>query len=92
MDFLIEDKKVIVVDDVLYTGRTIQASLSAMQHYGRPEKVELAVMVDRRFNRELPIQADYIGTAVDAVDKAYVDVKWEQKDGEDKVVLYPSKQ
>jgi pyrimidine operon attenuation protein/uracil phosphoribosyltransferase len=92
MDFLIENKKVIIVDDVLYTGRTIQAALSAMQHYGRPEKVELAVMVDRRFNRELPIQADYSGSSVDAVDKAYVDVMWEQKDGEDKVVLYPFKQ
>ncbi len=92
MDFLIENKKVIVVDDVLYTGRTIQAALSAMQHYGRPEKVELAVMVDRRFNRELPIQADYAGTAVDAVDKAYVEVTWQQNDGEDKIVLYPPKQ
>ena len=92
MDFLIEGKRVIIVDDVLYTGRTIQAALSAMQHYGRPEKVELAVMVDRRFNRELPIHADYAGTSVDAVDKAYVDVKWNQKDGEDKIVLYPSKQ
>ncbi len=92
MDFLIENKKVIIVDDVLYTGRTIQAALSAMQHYGRPRKVELAVMVDRRFNRELPIHADYIGTDVDAVDKAYVDVRWSQHDGEDKVVLYPFKQ
>ena len=91
IDFLVEEKKVILVDDVLYTGRTIQAALSAMQHYGRPDKVELAVMVDRRFNRELPIEADYIGTDVDAVDKAYVDVKWQQKDGTDQINLYSKK-
>ncbi|HHH55125.1 MAG TPA: bifunctional pyr operon transcriptional regulator/uracil phosphoribosyltransferase PyrR [Bacteroidetes bacterium] len=88
MDFLIENKNVIIVDDVLYTGRTIQAALSAMQHYGRPASVELAVMVDRRFNRELPIQADYIGTDVDTIAKAYVDVKWEKQDGVDEVVLH----
>ena len=91
IDFLIEDKKVILVDDVLYTGRTIQAALTAMQHYGRPKKVELAVMVDRRFNRELPIEADYIGTDIDAVDEAYVDVKWKQNDNDDKIILYPKK-
>jgi len=87
INFLVENKKVILVDDVLYTGRTINAALSALQHYGRPKKVELAVMVDRRFNRELPIKADYIGTAIDAIDDAYVDVKWKQVDGEDEIIL-----
>jgi len=91
MDFIVEDKKVILVDDVLYTGRTVRAALSALQHYGRAAKVELAVMVDRRFNRELPIQADYTGTAVDAVDQAYVEVCWAEKDGEDKILLFPAK-
>ena len=87
MTFLVEGKKVILIDDVLYTGRTINAALSALQHYGRPSRVELAVMVDRRFNRELPIKADYVGTAIDAIDNAYVDVKWKQIDGDDKIVL-----
>ncbi len=92
IDFLIESKNVILVDDVLYTGRTIQSALSAMQHYGRPNKVELVVMVDRRFNRELPIEADFIGTSIDAVNDAYVGVEWEDSHGEDKVMLYASKQ
>jgi len=91
IDFLIENKKVILVDDVLYTGRTILAALSAIQHYGRPQKVELAVMVDRRFNRELPIEADYVGASIDAIDKAYVDVKWKQVDGKDQVLLHAKK-
>ena len=61
MDFLVDGKKVILVDDVLYTGRTIQAAISTLQHFGRPEKIELLVLVDRRFNRDLPIQSDYSG-------------------------------
>ena len=91
IDFLVENKKVILIDDVLYTGRTIQAALSALQHYGRPSRVELAVMVDRRFNRELPIKADYTGTAIDAIDEAYVDVKWSHIDNDDKIVLRQKK-
>ena len=86
-----EDKKVLLVDDVLYTGRTIQAALTALQHYGRPEKVELVALVDRRFNRHLPIQSDYIGLTIDAIDEAYVKVEWEEQDGYDKIVLFPSK-
>jgi pyrimidine operon attenuation protein/uracil phosphoribosyltransferase len=91
IDFLLQGKKVILVDDVLYTGRTIQAAFSAMQHYGRPDKVELAVMVSRRFNRQFPIRADYFGLAVDAIEEAYVEVKWKQKDGRDEVIFYPNK-
>ena len=91
MDFLVEDKRVILIDDVVYTGRTIQAALAALQHYGRPRSVELLVLVDRRFNRHLPIKADYIGLVVDALDEAYVEVEWESIHGEDKVKLFPSK-
>ena len=91
LDFLVEDKKVLLVDDVLYTGRTIQAAMSALQHYGRPEKVELVAMVDRRFNRHLPIQSDYIGLTIDAIDKAYVKVEWEEQDGNDRIILFPNK-
>jgi pyrimidine operon attenuation protein/uracil phosphoribosyltransferase len=92
MDFLVEGKKVLLVDDVLYTGRTVQAALTALQHFGRPNKVELIAMVDRRFNRHLPIAADFTGVLVDAVDEAYVRVEWRENEGEDQVLLFSSKQ
>lgn len=76
IDFLVHNKSVILIDDVLYTGRTIQAAISALQHFGRPEKIELLVLIDRRFNRDIPIQSDYVGMAVDALDQAYVKVDW----------------
>ena len=91
MDFLVDNKKVILIDDVLYTGRTIQAAISALQHFGRPEKIELLVLIDRRFNRDLPIQSDYSGTVVDALDQAYVKVDW-QEGGGGKVRIYASKE
>ena len=92
MDFLVEDKRVILVDDVLYTGRTIQSALTGLNHYGRPTEVELLVLVDRRFNRHLPIQANYIGLTVDALDEAYVQVELEHIDGKDRIVLFADKQ
>ncbi|HFB99695.1 MAG TPA: bifunctional pyr operon transcriptional regulator/uracil phosphoribosyltransferase PyrR [Phaeodactylibacter sp.] len=92
MDFLVENKKVILVDDVLYSGRTIQAAMTALNHYGRPRQVELVALVDRRFNRHLPIQSDYIGVTVDAVDEAYVEVQWKEIDGKDRIVLYAKKE
>ncbi|MGB4843771.1 MAG: bifunctional pyr operon transcriptional regulator/uracil phosphoribosyltransferase PyrR [Ferruginibacter sp.] len=82
--FSIEDKKVILIDDVLYTGRTIRAALDAIQDFGRPRKVELCVLVDRRFNRELPIQPDYCGKAIDSIVSQKVKVEWEKE----AVVLY----
>ncbi len=91
MDFLVEGKKVVLVDDVLYTGRTIQAAISALQHFGRPEKIELLALIDRRFNRDLPIQSDYTGIVVDAVDQAYVKVEW-MDGGVGKVRIYSSKE
>jgi len=91
LNFIVEDKNVVLIDDVLYTGRTIQAALSALQHYGRPRRVELLAMVDRRFNRHLPIQADYIGLTVDSLDDAFVKVEWKESDGADKIILYTDK-
>jgi pyrimidine operon attenuation protein/uracil phosphoribosyltransferase len=91
MDFLVDNKKVVLVDDVLYTGRTIQAAISALQHYGRPEKIELVVLIDRRFNRDLPIQTDYAGMVVDALDQAYVKVEWDEKGG-GRVRIFSSKE
>lgn len=91
MDFLVEDMNVILVDDVLYTGRTVQAALTAVQHYGRPARVELMALVDRRFNRHLPIKSDYMGVKVDALDEAYVKVMWDQNGEEDSIFIFPTK-
>ncbi len=70
--FLIEGKKVVLIDDVLYTGRTVRAALDAMIAFGRPEKVELLVLIDRKHTRELPISADYVGKYVDTLDSQRV--------------------
>jgi len=91
VDFLIENKSVILIDDVLYTGRTIQAALAALQDFGRPGTVELLTLVDRRFNRHLPIKADFTGITVDALDEAYVKVEYENIDGQDRVLLFSAK-
>ena len=91
MPFSTEGKRVILVDDVLYTGRTISAAFAALQSLGRPARVELVCMVQRRFKRELPITPDFLGLSIDALDEAYVRVRWARTDGRDEVVLYPNK-
>lgn len=88
IDFIIEGKKILLVDDVLYTGRTIRAGLDAMLAFGRPEKVELLVLIDRRFTRDLPIQPNYVGKTVDTIASEKVKVEWQETEGEDKVLLY----
>ena len=88
INFVIEDKNVVLVDDVLYTGRTIRAALDAILAFGRPRHVELLVLIDRKFSRELPVQADYVGTSVDAITSQKVKVKWKENDGADEVILY----
>jgi pyrimidine operon attenuation protein/uracil phosphoribosyltransferase len=87
IDFIIEDKNVVLIDDVLFTGRTIRAGMDAMMAFGRPKDVELMVLVDRRFSRNLPIQAKYIGCTVDTIASEKVIVAWKENDGEDHVLL-----
>jgi pyrimidine operon attenuation protein/uracil phosphoribosyltransferase len=87
ISFVVEDKKVIIVDDVLYTGRSINSALTALQSFGRPSSVELLVLIDRRFSRHLPIQPDYKGRQVDAIDQQKVRVCWKEKDDIDAVYL-----
>ena len=87
LDFIVDDKKVIFIDDVLYTGRSIRAALTAIQSFGRPEEIELLVLIDRRFSRHLPIQPDYRGRQVDAINEDKVKVCWKENDGEDAVYL-----
>lgn len=84
--FLLEDRRVILVDDVLFTGRTIRAALDAIMDYGRPLSIQLAVLIDRG-GRELPIQPDYVGMTVRAEAGERVDVLLDEKDGRDEVVL-----
>ena len=85
--FSVESKNVVIIDDVLYTGRTIRAALDALLDFGRPAKVELCVLIDRRFSRELPIQPDYTGKMIDTIISQKVKVLWAEKDGVDEVVL-----
>jgi pyrimidine operon attenuation protein/uracil phosphoribosyltransferase len=85
--FSIEGKNVVIIDDVLYTGRTIRATLDALMDMGRPEKVELCVLIDRRFSRQLPIQPDYVGKSIDSIISQKVKVYWKKRDGKEEVVL-----
>lgn len=85
--FSIENKTVILIDDVLYTGRTVRAAMDALLDYGRPAKVALCVLIDRRFSRQLPIQPDYTGRSIDSIITQKVKVLWSENDGRDEVVL-----
>jgi pyrimidine operon attenuation protein/uracil phosphoribosyltransferase len=87
IDFLIEDKKVVIIDDVLFSGRSIRAALTAIQSYGRPESIELLVLIDRRFSRHLPIQPNYRGRQVDAINEERVLVSWKETNKKDAVYI-----
>jgi len=87
VNFLVEGKRVVFIDDVLYTGRSIRAALTAVQSFGRPSEIELLTFIDRRFSRHLPIQPDYRGRQVDAINNEKVKVCWQENDGEDAVYL-----
>jgi len=87
ISFSIEGTNVVLVDDVLYTGRTIRAALDALMDFGRPEKVELLTLIDRRYSRELPIQPDYTGRVIDSIVSQKVKVLWSEKDKTDEVIL-----
>ena len=85
--FSIENKKVVIIDDVLYTGRTIRAALDALLDFGRPSKVSLCVLIDRRFKRELPIEANYVGRAIDTLSNEKVMVRWTENSETDSVQI-----
>jgi len=87
INFPIEGRHVILIDDVLYTGRSVRAAMDAILAFGRPESIELAVLINRRFSRHLPIQPDYVGQKVDAISSEKVIVEWEEIKGIDQVVL-----
>jgi pyrimidine operon attenuation protein / uracil phosphoribosyltransferase len=79
IDFLIEGKKVVLVDDVLYKGRSVRAAMDAMIAFGRPKKVELMVLIDRKYTRDYPIKPDYHGRQVNTLESQYVSVEWAEK-------------
>lgn len=88
IDFTIEGKKVVLIDDVLYTGRTVRSAMEAMIDFGRPEKVELLVLIDRTYSRDIPVEANYVGQKVNTIDTQKVMVKLkEQKSEVDKIWL-----
>ena len=91
MPFIVEKRNVILIDDVLFTGRTIRAGLDALLAHGRPESVQLLVLVDRRFQRELPIEPQYIGKSVDSIDYQYVQVLRNEEDNRCQVMLFNKK-
>ena len=90
IDFSIEGKHVILIDDVLYTGRSVRAAMDALMAFGRPKSVELTVFIDRRFSRHLPIQPNYVGQKVDTIASEKVIVEWEEISGKDQVILLNS--
>lgn len=87
LDISLEGKNVVVVDDVLYTGRTVRSALDALLDFGRPKSIELLVLIDRRLSRHVPIQPDYVGHTIDVVDNEVVSVEW----GDNERVILNSK-
>lgn len=87
IEFSVEDKVVILVDDVIYTGRTTRAALEEIMDFGRPSSIQLAVLVDRGGHRELPIQPDYAGCSLDTISTEKVRVKMKENDGSDEVLV-----
>ena len=89
VDFQIEGRTVVIVDDVLYTGRTVRAAIEALFDYGRPARVQLAVLADRG-HRELPIRPDYVGKNLPTAPGERVHVRLEETDGRDEVAILPA--
>ena len=87
INFLVEGKKVVFVDDVLFSGRSVRSALTAIQSYGRPENIELLVLIDRRFSRHLPIQPTYRGRQVDAINQEKVLVHWKETNDKDAIYI-----
>ncbi len=86
IDFNINDKNLVLVDDVLYTGRTVRAALDALIDFGRPKSIQLAVLIDRG-HRELPVRADYVGKNIPTAQKETVEVRLSEADGVEEVVI-----
>lgn len=87
INFIVDGKNVVFIDDVLFSGRSIRAALTAIQDFGRPKSIELLVLIDRRFSRHLPIQPDYKGRQVDVIKNEQVKVDWKENNEKDAVSI-----
>ena len=94
MNVSVEGKKVVLIDDVLFTGRSIRAAMDALMSFGRPKQVELMVLIDRRLKRHLPIQPNYVGKTVDSIFSERVVVKWKSENEkiQDEIILLKSEE
>ena len=90
MDLSVEGKNVVLIDDVLFTGRSIRSAIDALMTFGRPNSVELLTLIDRRYSRHLPIQPNYVGRTVDALESEKVVVEWEEFNGSDRILMRKS--
>ena len=91
IDFIVENQKVVLIDDVLFTGRSVRAALDAMIAFGRPAEVELLVLIDRRYQRDLPIEATYVGQQVNSLATQKVAVEWESEEKPEATIWLVSK-
>ena len=90
MNLSLEGKDVVLTDDVLFTGRSIRSAIDALMAFGRPKSVELLTLIDRRFSRDLPIQPNYVGRTIDAIDSERVIVEWKEVNGNDRILMVKS--
>ena len=90
MNVSVEGKRIVLIDDVLFTGRSIRSAMDALLSFGRPKQVELMVLIDRRLTRHLPIQPNYVGRTVDTILEEKVIVRWKSSESEDKIILINS--
>ena len=90
MNVTVEGKDVVLIDDVLYTGRSIRSALDALMTFGRPKSVELVTLINRRFSRHLPIQPNYVGRTINILDTERVIVEWKEINGNDRVLMVKS--
>ena len=88
IDFSLENKVVVLVDDVFFTGRTVRSGLDAIMTFGRPKSVEFLTLIERRFTQHLPIKANYIGQSIDTINEEKVSVRWKEEHGKDQILLY----
>ena len=87
INFSIENKNIVLIDDVLFTGRSIKAAMSSIDSYGRPNSIELLVLIDRRYKREIPIQANYCGAKIDTFKGDKVNVVWNENSKKDVIYI-----
>ena len=90
MHLSVEGKNVVLIDDVLFTGRSIRSAIDALMAFGRPNSVELLTLIDRRFSRHLPIQPNYVGRTIDEIDSERVIVEWKEVNGKDRILMMKS--